>query len=293
VADARRGLAAADYGRVRLVHGDGAAGHVPNAPYDRIIVTAGAWEVMPAWREQLAFGGRLVVPLRIRGVTRAVALEPDGDAWRSVSFSECGFMPMRGPQAVEEQDVELPPGTGVRIRVDDGNPADFAALGAVLARPAALAWPGVVVPWKPLDHLDFWLAVGRAPVCRVLVAGPAVEAGLVPPLYTWGSMGCYSSGTLGYMTRRPADGSGGQEMMELGACAYGPDAESLAGEIAGRIRAWSQASPGPSGLRIEVHPAGKPSTAPAMITAVKQHSTVLVIQAQPDEPAISTSKPTA
>jgi protein-L-isoaspartate(D-aspartate) O-methyltransferase len=279
VADARRGLTAAGYDRVRAVHGDGAAGHGADAPYDRIIVTAGAWEVMPAWREQLAPGGRLVVPLRVRGVTRAVALEPDGDIWRSVSVSECGFMPMRGPGAVEERDVELPPGTGVRIRVDDGHPADLEALGAALACPPALAWPGVVVAWKPLDHLDFWLAGSSAQVCRVIVLSRAIEAGLVQPLYAWGSMGCYSSGTLGYMTRRPAAGSEGQEMMELGACAYGPDAEWLAGEIAGRIRAWQQASPGPSGLRIEVHPAGKPAAPQAMITAQKRHSTILVFQA--------------
>ncbi|MEV1179505.1 methyltransferase domain-containing protein, partial [Nonomuraea sp. NPDC049784] len=67
VAGARRGLAAAGYDRVQVVHGDGATGHPENAPYDRIIVTAGAWDVPPAWREQLAPGGRLVVPLRVRG----------------------------------------------------------------------------------------------------------------------------------------------------------------------------------------------------------------------------------
>jgi protein-L-isoaspartate(D-aspartate) O-methyltransferase len=133
-----------------------------------------------------------------------------------------------------------------------------------------------VVPWKPLDHLDFWLAGGSAPVCRVLVLSRAVEAGLVPPLYAWGSMGCFSSGALDYMTRRPANDSGGQEMVELGACAYGPDAKSLADDIAGRIRAWSQARPGPSGLRIEVRPAGRPITTSAMLTAEKQYSTILV-----------------
>ncbi|MGH3278290.1 MAG: methyltransferase, FxLD system [Trebonia sp.] len=278
VADARRGLMAAGYGRVRVICGDGAEGYGGDAPYDRITVTAGAWEVMPAWRGQLAPGGRLVVPLRVRGVTRTVALERDGDGWRSVSLNECGFMPMRGPLAVEERDVELPPATGVRIRVDDGLPADFEALGKALSGPPSLVWPGVVVPWKPLDHLDFWLAGTSAQVCRVIVLGRALEAGLVPPLYAWGSMGCYSGGTLGYMTRRPAGDSGGQEMMELGACAYGPDAQRLASEIAGRIRAWQQAGPGPSGLRIEVHPAGKPVNAQAMLTAEKRHGTVLVIQ---------------
>jgi protein-L-isoaspartate(D-aspartate) O-methyltransferase len=277
-ADARRGLAAAGFERVHVVHGDGADGYGPGAPYDRIIVTAGAWEVMPAWREQLAEGGRLVLPLRVRGITRTVALESDGGIWRSTSLNECGFMPMRGPHAVEERNVELPPATGVRIRVDDGQPADLEALGAALGTPPAIEWPGVVVPRKPLDHLDFWLAGASARVCRVIPLSQALEAGLVPPLYAWGSMGCYSSGTLGYMIRRPAGDCEGQMMMELGACAYGPDAQWLAGEIAGRILAWSQARPGLSGLRIEVHPAGKPVTTPAMITAEKRHGTVLVIQ---------------
>ncbi|MFC4010527.1 methyltransferase domain-containing protein, partial [Nonomuraea purpurea] len=38
VAGARRGLTAAGFDRVKVVHGDGAAGHPEDAPYDRIIV---------------------------------------------------------------------------------------------------------------------------------------------------------------------------------------------------------------------------------------------------------------
>src|SRR4051812_44065439 len=47
---------------VTVVHGDGHQGHEPGARYDRIIVTAGAARVEPAWRDQLVDGGRLVVP---------------------------------------------------------------------------------------------------------------------------------------------------------------------------------------------------------------------------------------
>jgi len=276
VAGARRALAAAGYERVRAVHGNGVDGVPDAAPYDRIMVTAGAWDVPPSWREQLAPGGRLVVPLRIRGVTRAVALELDGHVWRSVSIVECGFMPMRGPGAVEELNLELPRGRGVRIRVDDRQPVDVEALGAALDAAPVTAWSGVVVPWAPLDHLDFWLAGASAAVCRIIVLSHAVQAGLVEPIYSWGSMGCYTADTFAYLTRRPAPGGHGQELVELGACGYGPDGPRLAADVAGRIQAWDRASDARAGLRIEIHPAGS-GDGPSMITADKQHNRVLVI----------------
>lgn len=46
---ARDGLAAAGYHQVEVICGDGALGHPASAPYDRIIVTAGAWDIAPAW----------------------------------------------------------------------------------------------------------------------------------------------------------------------------------------------------------------------------------------------------
>jgi protein-L-isoaspartate(D-aspartate) O-methyltransferase len=279
-AGARRALTLAGYEQVRVVHGDGAHGVPEAAPYDRIIVTAGAWDVPPAWREQLAPGGRLVVPLRIRGVTRAAALELEGRVWRSISIEECGFMPMRGPGAVGELNQELPPGRGVRIRVDDGQSVDADALGAALDAAPALAWSGVVVAWKPMDHLDFWLAGGSGAVCRIIVTSRALQAGLPEPVYTWGSMGCYTSDTFAYLIRRAAPGDGGQEMVELGTCAYGPDRAQLAADVADRVRAWDRAGDARAALRIEIHPAGSGDT-PAMITADKQHSRVLVITEPP------------
>jgi protein-L-isoaspartate(D-aspartate) O-methyltransferase len=53
----------------RVVVGDGWAGYEDGAPYDVIIVSAAADEVPDALVEQLAEGGRLVVPVR----------EPTGD----------------------------------------------------------------------------------------------------------------------------------------------------------------------------------------------------------------------
>jgi protein-L-isoaspartate(D-aspartate) O-methyltransferase len=48
---------------VRLREGDGAAGWPEEAPFDRVIVTAAARDVPPALVEQLAPGGRMILPV--------------------------------------------------------------------------------------------------------------------------------------------------------------------------------------------------------------------------------------
>jgi protein-L-isoaspartate(D-aspartate) O-methyltransferase len=45
-------LATAGCLRVRAVSGDGGLGYAADAPYDRIILTVGAWDVTPAWRRR-------------------------------------------------------------------------------------------------------------------------------------------------------------------------------------------------------------------------------------------------
>jgi protein-L-isoaspartate(D-aspartate) O-methyltransferase len=81
---------------VTVVAGDGHEGYDRFAPYDRIIVTAGAADVAPAWLEQLAPGGRLVVPLtdrRGRGLCVTFDLV-DGRLVRRASLA-CSFVTMR------------------------------------------------------------------------------------------------------------------------------------------------------------------------------------------------------
>jgi protein-L-isoaspartate(D-aspartate) O-methyltransferase len=56
----------------------------PPRPYDRIIVTTGAWQVPMVRRDQLAPGGRMVVPLRLNGLTLG-GPELDDGIWRSRS----------------------------------------------------------------------------------------------------------------------------------------------------------------------------------------------------------------
>lgn len=51
------------YRNVTLVTGDGSKGYPEQAPYDKIVVTAHASVIYPAWSQQLLEGGTLVLPL--------------------------------------------------------------------------------------------------------------------------------------------------------------------------------------------------------------------------------------
>lgn len=100
---AHQHLATAGYQRVQVVCRDGENGYLDFAPYDRIILTVGAWDIAPAWREQLSSSGCLLLPLRIKTRQVSVAFEPAGSYWVSVSVVPCGFMELRG--ALAERDI--------------------------------------------------------------------------------------------------------------------------------------------------------------------------------------------
>jgi protein-L-isoaspartate(D-aspartate) O-methyltransferase len=61
--EARKRLHRLGYRNVVVRHGDGYAGWPDEAPFDAIVVTAGADSIPPALIEQLAAGGRLVMPV--------------------------------------------------------------------------------------------------------------------------------------------------------------------------------------------------------------------------------------
>lgn len=110
VDDADAHLAAAGYSEVHAITADGASGWPANAPYDRVILTAGAADIAPAWYDQLAEGGLLVLPLWLGGAQASVAFRKREGALRSESIAACGFMRLRGEEAGSERAVSLPRG---------------------------------------------------------------------------------------------------------------------------------------------------------------------------------------
>ena len=62
---ARRHLRDLRFYNVRYKHADGHAGYAEGAPYDGILSAASASHVPPALKEQLAVGGRMVLPVGV------------------------------------------------------------------------------------------------------------------------------------------------------------------------------------------------------------------------------------
>ncbi len=108
VQDANENLLRAGYPQVHGVAGDGWLGVREDAPFDRIEVTVGLWDLSPYWVEQLREGGTMVVPLWLRaGVQASIAFRKDNNSLTSVSVEPCGFMRLRGPHRGPESYVTL------------------------------------------------------------------------------------------------------------------------------------------------------------------------------------------
>jgi protein-L-isoaspartate(D-aspartate) O-methyltransferase len=93
---ARKRLARLGYANVRIEEGDGSLGWPLAAPYDAILVTAAAPAVPPPLLEQLAEGGRLVIPVgssEQQDLLRIVRVE--GQASEE-SLYACRFVPLIG-----------------------------------------------------------------------------------------------------------------------------------------------------------------------------------------------------
>lgn len=89
---AGRTLAAAGYTNVRLRHGDGYYGWPEEAPFSAIIVTAAAGHIPPPLLEQLAVGGRMVIPVGKRfGTQYLILVTKDRDG----KISSRNLMPVR------------------------------------------------------------------------------------------------------------------------------------------------------------------------------------------------------
>jgi protein-L-isoaspartate(D-aspartate) O-methyltransferase len=266
VEGARSHLASAGYERVQVVRGDGGLGWSEGAPYDRIILTVGAPDILPAWREQLRPGGRLVLPLGLRGPQVSVAFEQREGVLESVSVKPCGFMPLRGAFAAQEDVRTLGPGLTLIAEA-----AEAIEPGPVLA---ALLGPSEDVPVsvavsarEAFDGLRLWLALHEPGYCMLAAHGDAVTGGPAPLLIRWSaesgaSIGLVEGDALCLVTAAgPLSSWDEQEEVApaplIARCF--PPGRALAARLASQIEAWDRAGrPGTGALSILAYPGSVP-----------------------------------
>ena len=140
-------------------------------------------DLAPAWASQLAPGGRLVVPLSIRGVQQCVAFTPADGHLSSVAVCGCQFMPLTGAMANGDQRLPVPGHPGVHLQAAAETDVDAArsptswGVGGQPRTQASRCGPRDV-----FASLRPWLAFREPALATLTYSGPpdAAEASGVP-----------------------------------------------------------------------------------------------------------------
>jgi protein-L-isoaspartate(D-aspartate) O-methyltransferase len=262
VSDRARSTLAFEDPRVEVIQGDGEVGFAPRAPYDRMIVTVGAWDIPPAWWDQLAPDGQVVVPLRIGGLQRSVAFRPIGPGrWRSVSIQTCAFVPMQGAGAFAPRTIRLD--KSVALHVDDDVPISDSLREALEFAPV-LRWTGVHSTSRDVfGDLELWLLTATKALGRL---GADTDQ-LVAPVPPFGTVAVVADESFAYLARRSDD-----RHVEYGVAAYGSSADDLAAAVTAEVQAFAAAAAAGISPVIEAHrvTATEPTAVPGAL--VKRHS---------------------
>jgi protein-L-isoaspartate(D-aspartate) O-methyltransferase len=267
IAKARASLAAAGFADVTVVCGDGADGVPRHAPYDRIIVTAGVWELAPQWLAQLGAGGRIVAPISVRGIQLSVAFERAADRWVGRRARRCQFIRMTGLSAGPETVVPLGPRAGLHALVADGSAPEAGALyEAISGRAADVPVPsGLRVGGiAELADLDLWLALTEPGLSRLNLLGRheghanRAQQRIASRMPLGGFAQHDSAGRLGVAAFAVPSGlEDNGRPLEVAVLGYGPAGPALAGRLAERAVVWDGLGrPGAGSLELAVYPAG-------------------------------------
>jgi len=283
--DAETHLRTAGFPRVLVLTRDGALGALEHAPFDRIVLTVGTWDVAPAWRDQLAPGGRLLLPLWLRGAQRTVAFERSNGHLASLSVSSCAFMRLRGAFAGAEGFLPLAGVRGSGESSLDLSVEDRAAVDPNVVR-RWLDQPGLEIPVGEVGEGDrLWqdlmlrLALREDGLCQLGAdIGDSVSP-LVARLFTISSVYAWTLGLLGAnglaLLLRSA-GTLETRPQPLVVQAFGPD-QAPAERLVAAVRAWLNQESKNGVPRLRVYPKGEAPMSNGGGTLIPKRQTDIVV----------------
>ncbi|MFJ8057158.1 methyltransferase, FxLD system [Streptomyces sp. NPDC096142] len=245
VEGARTHLTTAGITNAEAVTRDGALGYAETAPHDRIIATVGAHGVPHAWLQQLAPGGRLLVPQRLKGtVSRSIAYEQRDGRWVSLGSEMNTFMPLRRGIADDDRRV-IPLSTdgSVRLQAPAGLSIDADALAGVLDQPRTEEWTGMTVrAMESPEWMELFVTCSLpSGLIRMLFPRSAKGTLLTEDPYP-SSTAVVDKGAVTYLARRVSKEKSpeGDRLWEFGVIGHGPGSDELATKVADAIRIWDR-----------------------------------------------------
>jgi protein-L-isoaspartate(D-aspartate) O-methyltransferase len=264
---ARAHLVSAGLECVQVVCGDGGYGWDAGAAYDRIVLTVGAWDIAPAWLEQLKPGGRLLLPLSLAGPQVSVAFELADGYLASHSIKDCGFMRLRGAFAeTEGTSLKLGPEPGLYASFAHERAGDAEAIYDLLTGPARDRPTGVVTKADEVwGGLSLWLATREPALCNLSAEGEPASSGIVPYLFGWrgqriwcGTSGVLDESSLAVLMQPhgqpPTPDTPGDAVFELFVRSFGAS-DVAAQRLVDHVVAWDTAGrPATSRLHIRAYP---------------------------------------
>ncbi|HEX9669819.1 MAG TPA: protein-L-isoaspartate(D-aspartate) O-methyltransferase [Thermoanaerobaculia bacterium] len=163
------------YTNVHILHGDGTLGWPEHAPYDAIAVAAGGPEVPPALLEQLAPGGRLVIPVGTDPSLQTLVRvrRSDGDFERE-DLGAVRFVPLVGAQGWAEGEAGQPPAPARRAAPAAPAPRERPRRPAP-AREVAPLVARVAEPFAEIDSADLGPLLERVGGAKVVLLGEATH----------------------------------------------------------------------------------------------------------------------
>jgi protein-L-isoaspartate(D-aspartate) O-methyltransferase len=161
---AARRLGEQGFDNVHVLHGDGTLGWPEHAPFDAIVVAAGGPDVPTPLLDQLAIGGRLVIPVgQERTLQSLVRVTRTGqESYDREELCDVRFVPLVGAGAWQENEIEAG-----RI-VAPTRPPSPQALVAELIRETA-------EPLSEIEGADLGSLVERIGPSRLVLVGEATH----------------------------------------------------------------------------------------------------------------------